>query len=386
MVQPSLQPPGGGNGVCVWMLDALKERYHITVLSQRPVDLKAINTFYGTSLLPGDLTVLLCHPVLARLADAAPIPFSLVKTALLLRACRRIQADYDVLMSVNNEVDFGRRGIQYVHYPWHDLPRPIFDLRWYHRPSYAVPIYQRLCLRLADFSRERMKTNICLVNSNWIGEKVKKLYPGIQTRTLYPPVTGNFPGIPWEDREKGFVCIGRISPEKEIEKIIGILERVRFEDPDVHLHLIGTPDDPGYCDYILGLVRDRRSWISLHLSIDRPSLLQLIGRHRFGIHGMAEEHFGLAVAEMVSGGCIVFVPNGGGQTEIVGDCPDLLYGTREEGVHRIKRVLLSQPLQERLCAYLSDQAERFSIRRFRARIRETVDLLASEAGNPPFRP
>jgi hypothetical protein len=129
MVQPSLQPPGGGNGVCAWMLEALKERYDITVLSQGPVDLKAVNTFYGTSLQPDDLTLIPCNPVLVRLLGALPIPFSLLKTGLLLRQCRRIQADYDVVMSVNNEADFGRRGIRYVHFPWHYLPRPEIDLR-----------------------------------------------------------------------------------------------------------------------------------------------------------------------------------------------------------------------------------------------------------------
>jgi len=386
MVQPSLQPPGGGNGVCVWMLEAVKDRYDITVLYQYPVDLKAINAFYGTSLQPHDLTLLPCKPGLVHLLDALPVSFSLLKTASLLRECERIQADYDVVLSVNNEADFGRRGIQYIHYPWHDLPRPVVDLRWYHRPPYTVPIYQHLCLRMAGFSRERMKTNICLVNSDWIGEKVRKLYPGIETRTLYPPVTGSFPAIPWEDRETGFVCIGRISPEKEIEKIVMILDRVRIDYPEVHLHIIGTPDDPVYYEHILDLVRERTAWISLHVNIERQALLELIGRHRFGIHGMGREHFGMAVAEMVSGGCIVFVPDGGGQTEIVGACRDVLYHTSQDAVKKIKRVFPSRPLQDRLRTHLLEQASRFSVRQFTAEINEIVDLLASEDSNRPRRP
>ena len=40
--------------------------------------------------------------------------------------------------------------------------------------------------------------------------------------------------------------------------------------------------------------------------------------HRYGIHGMREEHFGMAPAEMARAGAIVWVPRGGGQTEIVG--------------------------------------------------------------------
>ena len=39
------------------------------------------------------------------------------------------------------------------------------------------------------------------------------------------------------------------------------------------------------------------------------------------LHGMREEHFGMAPAEMARAGVIVWVPNGGGQMEIVGDEP-----------------------------------------------------------------
>ena len=36
LVQPSMQPPGGGNGVAAWMLQALAREHHVTVLSWRP--------------------------------------------------------------------------------------------------------------------------------------------------------------------------------------------------------------------------------------------------------------------------------------------------------------------------------------------------------------
>jgi len=37
-VQPSLQPPGGGNGVAAWMLQALKDDYDITVVRMTASD------------------------------------------------------------------------------------------------------------------------------------------------------------------------------------------------------------------------------------------------------------------------------------------------------------------------------------------------------------
>ena len=52
LVQPSLQPPGGGNGVAAWVLQALVAEHRVTVLSWRPVEIEPINRFFGTHLRP----------------------------------------------------------------------------------------------------------------------------------------------------------------------------------------------------------------------------------------------------------------------------------------------------------------------------------------------
>ena len=48
LVQPSMQPPGGGNGVAAWILQALVPEHRVTVLSWRPVEIDPINRFFGT--------------------------------------------------------------------------------------------------------------------------------------------------------------------------------------------------------------------------------------------------------------------------------------------------------------------------------------------------
>ena len=50
LIQPSLQPPGGGNGVAAWMLQALADVHRVTVLTWTPVDVESINRFFGTTL------------------------------------------------------------------------------------------------------------------------------------------------------------------------------------------------------------------------------------------------------------------------------------------------------------------------------------------------
>ena len=53
-----MQPPGGGNGVAAWMLQALVPEHDVTVLSWWPIDVDPINRFFGTSLRSGDFATL----------------------------------------------------------------------------------------------------------------------------------------------------------------------------------------------------------------------------------------------------------------------------------------------------------------------------------------
>ena len=94
--------------------------------------------------------------------------------------------------------------------------------------------------------------------------------------------------------------------------------------------------------------------------------------HRYGIHGTAEEHFGIAVAELMRAGCLVFVPRGGGQIEIVGGDERLLYETPEDAVAKIVRAMSDPDVQGSLRNYLGSRKELFSTEQFVHRIQELV--------------
>jgi glycosyltransferase involved in cell wall biosynthesis len=371
LVQPSLQPPGGGNGVGAWIIEALKRQHAVSVLTWTPIDLAPINRYYGTSLHASEFKVYGVHPLVRHVIDLVPMPFSLLKTHLLLRLVKRLQDAYDVIITANNEADFGCKGMQYVHFPWAYQPRPAVDLRWYHGSMAMVNAYYRLCLWISDFSFERMRQNLTLVNSDWTGSRVRECH-GIASTTLYPPVSWGFPEVPWEDRENGFVCIGRMAPEKELEKVIGFLAAVRARGWDVHLHIIGTADIPDYSRRIVQLARGNATWLLLAENLSREELVRLVSAHRYGIHGMEHEPFGIAVAEMQQAGCIVFAPRSGGQVEILGGDERLLYSTSQEAVEKIVRVLSNAHVQTTLRTSLAARQTRFTVECFMARMQELV--------------
>ncbi len=372
-----MQPPGGGNGVAVWIVEALKRDHAVSLLTWEPVRLDSINRYYGTALSEADFRAYGVPPVLRRILALIPTRAGLLKTNLLLRLGKKLKDDYDVIITVNNEADFGRPGIQYIHFPWAHLPRPAADLSWYHRFPGVVGVYHRLCAQIAGFSFDRMRQNLTLANSAWTAHKVRKRH-GIESIVLYPPIAADFPDIPWEERENGFVCIGRIAPAKELEKIIDVVASVRSRGQEAHLHLIGSRDrHHRYYERILSRVRANASWIFFEENVPRERLVRLVSTHRYGIHGMEEEHFGMAVAEMIQGGCIVFAPRGGGPTEIIGKEDRLLYGTREEAATKIIRAMTDAELQISLRAHLSERKLLFSGDRFIRRIREIVNEFAA---------
>jgi glycosyltransferase involved in cell wall biosynthesis len=373
LVQPSMQPPGGGNGVAAWVLQALVPVHDVTVLSWRPVDIDPINRFFGTHLKPGDFTTIEV-PAAWRWLDRLPVPATLIKLSLLMRHTRAVSGGFDVLFGVYNETDFGRRGIQYIHYPTYLRPRPDVDLRWYHRPKSSLSAYYRLADAIADFSLPRLKRNVTLVNSDWTGGHVRH-FLGIPTQTLYPPVVDPAPGLPWHERADGFLAIGRISPEKEYERIMDILARVREQAPQTTLTIIGTWDRHArrYRDRLEAKAAGLGSWIQFRQNVTRDEMRRLMASHKYGIHGMREEHFGMSPAELARAGCVVWVPRGGGQMEIVNHEAGLMYDSVEDAVATITRTMHDPIEQERLRGVLSASSERFSTDRFIQQVRAIVD-------------
>jgi glycosyltransferase involved in cell wall biosynthesis len=363
-VQPTLRPPGGGNGVAAWMIQALAADYDVTLLAWS-VDIAGINRHFGTALDAAAITVIQPPALLRGIVDAVPLHLSRFKDAILRRMCHRLSQSYDVAASAFNEFDFGRQGIQYVHYPTrHIAPLPDL-LRWFHR-AWAVRAYDRFVETLAPFDDERMKQNTTLSNSAWTARLLKDLH-GLCADVLHPPAYWGGPTIAWEAREEGFLCAGRISPEKEIAAVVEIVRQVRRRHPRAHLHLIGPADHATYARRVAALAAANSDWVTWHGHVGREELEDLIARHRYGIHGMREEHFGMAVAEMARAGCITFVPAGGGQVEVAD--PDLLYASIEDAVARIERVLDDPEEQQRLSAAARRRTAHLDPERFMDTIR-----------------
>jgi len=355
LVQPSPDRPGGGNAVACWIVQALRDEHELTGLTWTKVDWEAANRFWGTDIRPDDLAQVRVPVWIRALVRVLPVPVGLLRLCIMLRIAKDMGADFDCVVTANNEGDFGRIAVQYVHYPWNAFPRPKVEVRWYHWRLLLEPYYW-LCRKIAGYEAHRARSNVTLVNSNWTRQLALR-HGQLPSRIVYPPVKVSAAPRPWAEREDGFVCIGRISPEKNLERVIDVLAQVHAAVPGVRLHIVGTPHAPAYFRRIERRIRSC-AWIRLHESPSRAAMEALISRQRYGIHGMREEHFGMAPAEMVRAGCIVWVPNGGGQTEIV-DHPSLVFDGVADAAAKIIRTLRDPAEQERLRHHLAARAKAF---------------------------
>ena len=376
---------GGGEAVCVQTIEALKGDYDVTLMTVgEEIDFAKLNDYFGTSLGAEEVDVLFLdtHPikeiraVLKYISDALPFDTELLrlKTGISDRKVSKLRGEYDLLISTQCETPFQKGVIDYIHFPFHPESAEKYgsDLE-YNRGMPFYSLYDRLVDYLRPKGGDGDGEKSVLVNSQWTGEVVTEAY-GLQSRVLYPPVRiGDFSAPPLSQREDGIVCVGRVETNKRILRNIEIIDELN-EDYDLHLHVVGNISDTTYGRQVKERARGK-SYIQLEGRVPRERLIEIIESHKFGIHGMDAEHFGIAVAEMVAGGCISFVPNDGGQVEIVGENPDLVYEDKGDAVAKISRMLDNPDLQASTRSKLEGREELFSAERFK---KEMAEIVAEE--------
>lgn len=373
IAHPVLGNSGGGNGVAAWVIEALRERFELSLATLRPLEFEGINRSFGTSLREGDFRLHLAPQRYRTLHRIMPTQGALLETCLTMRLAREIDRKerFDVLLGTQNEIDFGRRGIHYVHHPWVYLPRPEHEMRWFHYIPGVLNGYREFCQRVARSDNAGLRRNVSLANSGFIAERIRAVH-GVDSTILYPPVAGTFPDIPWENRTPGFVAVGRIHDYKRWDMAVAIVEEVRRRGHDISLTLIGNSGDAATSEQLAAMAAER-PWFRMLNDLSRDELAAEVARHRYGIHTMKEEHFGMAPAEIQSAGCIVFVHNSGGPIEIVGGDPRLLFEDVRDAADKIERVLKAPDEEESLRRRVAAQRGRFSAERFCSALREIVD-------------
>lgn len=371
VVHPGLVPGGGSEACAMWTVQALRPDHDVTLVTTGRPDLAALDRSCGTALAGTGLEVVAVAP-----PPGARTRFDALRSFRLARYCRRRAPEFEVMISTYNIMDFGRPGIQRIaDFSFDDALRRELHAGaaggFGHRASPARSLYLALARALSGGRRDGWRRNRTVANSEWTRRLFEARF-GLTASVVYPPVAAppSPPPGPWADREDGFVVMGRLVPEKGLDLVVDILARVRETRP-VHLHVLGREVRPAYTRAVRALRRRHGDWIGLEGPVYGEAKAAFLSGHKYGLSGCRNEAFGLAVAEMVKAGAVVWVPDGGGQTEIVAH-PDLVYRDAAGAAAAIRSALESPERLSALRDHLGGRAAAFSADRFAAGMREVV--------------
>lgn len=367
LLHPPFSAYGGGECVAAWVAQVLQETHDLTIVGERRAVLEQIDGRFGTQLAAAPVTLIrksLHNRLLKSLPGGNTLAFYR-HLAVLNRWHRHWRPDlwvcteYPAWMPV--------RGLQYLHYPRQPdgpcSPDNREHLHWKQRLS-----RDWLLRRPAVVTAVPPHAHLTVANSHWTAAGLSAFgLPG--PTVIHPPVPPLPAGLPWTERENRVVLLGRWSPEKRMELAVEIVGRARATGAgDLRLSLVGFWSNTPRLETITKRRRLSRPWVDWHENQPRASVADLLGRSRYGLHCMQEEHFGIAIAELLTAGCIPVVHDSGGAREIQTDSA-LRYRDADEAARILVGLIRSPDHTLRLHASCRPQGMQFSPDRFVGAIR-----------------
>lgn len=373
---------GGSEATAMWALDALQGLAKVSFTTSSPVDWESLNATYGTRVDPARIGFLPA-PRLPGVKSGTTVAFW--QRAYFERFCRTLGDRFDVCISAYNPVRFGRPGIQLIgDFSFNEECR----LRLYphaadqtrHRPSLLRQCYISIGERIAGRAELPVTApgDRVVANSRWSAAVLQRIFQLKNAPVLYPPVIASQTETHRNRDPLGFVCLGRVVPDKEIGVIIGILDRVRAAGHAVTLDLLGHLGTSEHARGIRRLADQRREWIRTPGFLGPREKAELFASRSFGIHACRVEAFGIAVAEMAAAGLVPFVPREGGSSEILA-AETLIYQDADDAVRKIISRIEDPAATEAMRPGIREQAARFRPDNF---TRHLVGIVEDFLGRP----
>lgn len=368
VLHSNLSTYGGGEVVCMHVLKSLERDHDVDLITATPeVDIDSLAAFAGVA--EPCVTVRPAHSVLSLIHQLRGDWLGLAESAVFNRVVRPLCDDYDLVVSTMNELALPDSAVQYIHVPHFDRSSVPGELG---ASTIIYRGYKRACRAIAGWSKAGIANSTLLTNSDWTSDITQDIYD-VQPRTVYPPVDVDaFSPKPWTDRENGFVSVGRIEVQKKLLELIQIVDSIQDRGFDFHYHIVGDHNGTEYWQRVSNAI-EQRPYISYEGAIERNQLIELLENHKFGLHGRRYEHFGMAVAEMVTAGMVPFIPDSGGQVEIVGGEDRVTFSSPREAIEKIDRILSGSIDPTELRTSFQDPATAFSVTRFQNTISSIVE-------------
>ena len=212
------------------------------------------------------------------------------------------------------------------------------------------------------------------VPSRYVGDAMRAFYGPFNCTLLYPPTMFEISPMDVEREPFRVIYLGRIHPEKEIDKIIDIVDLARdLSKKPLTLQIAGYLKNNPYA-LSLQNIAEGKPWIQFVGPVFEEKKDAFLLSGTYAIHAERDEAFGISVTEYLKAGCISIVPDEGGTMEIV-DNPDLTYHTVEEAAMILTHLVSDEEFRQKQLNRCKERAVFFSADNYMRRQHEVLDCI-----------
>jgi glycosyltransferase involved in cell wall biosynthesis len=369
VVHSNLDYPGGAERCCINIIQVLANQFTrvLVIHSGIKTDINHISEWADIKF--NDKNIKIENAIGSKILSNSNL--SLLQYSFAIRTSFRYILKADLMFATFGEYSLNKTNvIQFIHFPIFFSDKDSLEClgvdvsKWHSRITRKV--YVSLCRLISGWSLNAVEKNVTFTNSVWTAQKAKERYPLIHCQLAYPGVSlgGGSSEVDigaFEQRRDAFVIVGRIVANKRIEDAIEIIAKVVKLKPWFKLYVVGVGEGKYFkkiCD-----LASRFPFIEMMGRLSKSDLEMLILNVKYGIHCYRNEHYGIAPAEMQYLGCIVFVHNSGGQTEVVRDSRQR-YLSNEDAFEKIFKVIISKDVQRELIISASDVNRQMTVKGF----------------------
>ncbi len=361
---------GGAELVLLHVMNYFLEKpeNRVTIIGFKAPDIDKMESFCGLRF-PRD-RISSIQVEIPAILKKRPHTLPRLRTAILQRKTKQIAKNYDLCVSTYNEIDFGRRGIQYIHMPTFVS----YDLLLKYgiakkdsllgRYAFLGGLYLAFSMLLAGNSKKRMEKNMTLTNSHFMKGVIAEEFD-IDAEVVYPSLL-DFNEECSNDkntRVSRIACIGRINEDKNTLALVDLYAQIHRRTAALGLMIAGKIGDEEYFNAVKNRTMALNLPVDFKTDLSRTEIESLLKTSLFFINPKYCEHFGIATLEALRAGCLPFVHQSGGSVEII-PAPELQYTNAQDLSTKVERLVNDHSLREKLLEQLAEHRKKFSVEQF----------------------
>ncbi|MCD6538374.1 glycosyltransferase [Candidatus Bathyarchaeota archaeon] len=371
IIHNSLNSTGGGERLCLKMIEALKDSgYEVILGTTEPTNWDKVEKTMGMTVRPDRELSLL---------KAKMRIFGIYMRLLTTFLALKMRRECDIVVNTHGDILFADSDIIYMHYPTFAILRET-PVNTKYSSSLIWRIYFTPYEKIQNILVRRYLDGIILTNSTFSRDAIKR-YTGRDAIVVYPPVeieAFSF-AAKSDERENIIVSCGRYTPEKNYEFILEVAEKLR--DEPIRFVVVGASSGKISKRYYMKLEKIRKAKglenVEFLRDIDFSKLIALYSKSKIYLHAMRNEHFGISVVEAMAAGLVPVIHRSGGPWQDILRMRQGVHGfsytTASEAAEIIRELIVDERKRRRIVANSMGYLEVFSEEEFKRRISDIVE-------------